>query len=250
MTAPKGDEGFRPMPHTGPRGNVARLQFAARLMLDLQVRSVHRDMRRFLPRLSGKVLDVGCGQSPYRHLLGPGAEYVGMDFEGSSHFAYEREPDVTYFDGVHFPLEDASIDHVICTEVLEHCPDPMVIVREIHRVLRPGGTGAVTVPWSARYHYIPHDYFRYTPATLATLFKDFAGAEVEARGTDLTSISSKIVVFAFRPLLGGKRSPAALLGTALLTPLALVAAGIGQAALSFELGSSDDPLGYTVWIRK
>jgi len=250
MTAPKDDEGFRPLPHAGPRGNVARLQFAARLMLDLQVRSVHRDMRRFLPGLSGKVLDVGCGQSPYRHLLGKGAEYLGMDFEGSSHFEYEKESGVTYFDGVHFPLEDESVDHVICTEVLEHCPDPMVIVREMHRVLRKGGTGVVTVPWSARYHYIPHDYFRYTPATLATLFKDFARADVEARGTDVASISSKIIVLAFRPLLGGKRSPTTLLGSALLAPLALVAAGIGQAALSLELGSPDDPLGYTVWLRK
>lgn len=250
MTASKDDEGFRPLAHMGPRRNVARLQFAARLMLDLQVRSVHRDMCRFLPGLTGKVLDVGCGQSPYRHLLGAGAEYIGMDFEGSSHFQYEREQDVTYFDGAHFPLEDASVDHILCTEVLEHCPDPTVLVREMHRVLRPGGTGAVTVPWSARYHYIPHDYFRYTPPTLATLFKDFAGVVIEPRGTDIATISSKIVVLAFRPLLGGKRGPMQLLGTALLTPLALVAAGIGQAALALELGSADDPLGYTVWLRK
>ena len=34
------------------------------------------------------------------------------------------------------------------------------------------------------------------------------------------------------------------------TTAILVAAGIGQAALAFELGSSDDPLGYTVWLRK
>jgi len=229
---------------------MARLRFAARLMLDLQVRSVHRHMRRFLPGLSGKVLDVGCGQGPYRHLLGPDAKYVGMDFEGSSHFEYEGVNDVTYFDGKHIPLENGSIDHFICTEVLEHCPDPAVLVREIHRVLRPGGTGVVTVPWSARYHYIPHDYFRYTPAMLAILFADFGRVDVEPRGTDVAAITSKIIVLAFRPLLGGKRGPAALLGTALLTPLALVAASIGQASLALDFGSPDDPLGYTVWVTK
>lgn len=244
------DEGFKPLPHLAPRGIVARSQFAARLMLDLQVRSVHRHMRRFLPGLSGKVLDVGCGQSPYRHLLGNDAEYLGIDFEGSSHFDYEREREVTYFDGVHVPFADASVDHFICTEVLEHCREPSALVRELHRVLRPGGTGAVTVPWSARYHYIPHDYYRYTPATLGTLFEEFADVTIEPRGTDVTSISSKIVVLAFRPLLGGSRRPAAIVGSALLAPLGLVAAGLGQASLAFDVGSPDDPLGYTVWLRK
>ena len=219
-------------------------------MLDLQVRSVHQHMRQFLPTLSGKVLDVGCGQSPYRHLLGPDAQYQGIDFEGSSHFEYEAENDVTYFDGRRIPFEDGSIDHVLCTEVLEHCPDPALLVEEMHRVLRPGGTGVVTVPWSARYHYIPHDYFRYTPSMLAILFKDFAKAEVEARGTDVTSIASKMIVLAFRPLLGGKRGPVALLGTGLMAMPALAAAAVGQVSLALALGSPDDPLGYTVWIRK
>jgi SAM-dependent methyltransferase len=218
--------------------------------MDLQVRSVHRDMRKFLPSLTGDVLDVGCGQSPYRHLLGPGARYFGIDFEGSNHFEYAAENDVTYFDGRRIPLGDSSVDHVLCTEVLEHCPDPALVVQEVHRVLRKGGTGVFTVPWSARYHYIPHDYFRYTPSMLAILFKDFARAEVEARGTDVTSISSKIIVASLRPLLGGKRSAASLLATAIMTPAAIVAGAVGQLSLALDLGSPDDPLGYTVWITK
>lgn len=243
-------ERFKPLPHAGPRGTVARLQFAARLALDLQVRSVHRDMRRFLPGLRGKVLDIGCGQSPYRHLLSPDATYLGLDFEGSDAFEYQAEDGVTYFDGEHVPLPDGSVDHLLCTEVLEHCPDPGVLVGELHRVLKAGGTGVVTVPWSARYHYIPHDYFRYTPSALQRLFADFTEARVEARGTDLTAISSKVVVASLRPLLGGKREPLKLLGSALLSPLAVAAAGLGQMSLALDLGSPDDPLGYTVWLRK
>jgi SAM-dependent methyltransferase len=229
---------------------MARLRFAARLSLDLQVRSVYSHMRQFLPSLKGDVLDIGCGQSPYRHLLGPGARYFGVDFEGSRHFEYVEENDVTYFDGRRIPLENDSIDHVICTEVLEHCPHPALLVQDVHRVLRKGGTGAFTVPWSARYHYIPHDYYRYTPAMLEILFKDFARARIEARGTDLTAISSKIIVAGFRPLLGGRRGTAAVLGSAIMLPAALVAAAAGQLSLTFKLGSPDDPLGYTVWITK
>ena len=229
---------------------MARLRFAARLSMDLQVRSVHRDMRKFLPSLAGDVLDVGCGQSPYRHLLGPGARYFGIDFEGSNHFEYAAENDVTYFDGRRIPLGDSSVDHVLCTEVLEHCPDPALVVREVHRVLKKGGTGVFTVPWSARYHYIPYDYFRYTPSMLAILFKEFARAEIEARGTDVTAISAKIIVATLRPLLGGKRSAASLVATALMAPTALVAGAVGQLSLALDLGSPDDPLGYTVWITK
>ena len=229
---------------------MARLRFAARLSMDLQVRSVHRDMRKFLPSLAGDVLDVGCGQSPYRHLLGPGARYFGIDFEGSNHFEYAAENDVTYFDGRRIPLGDSSVDHVLCTEVLEHCPDPALVVREVHRVLKKGGTGVFTVPWSARYHYIPYDYFRYTPSMLAILFKEFARAEIEARGTDVTAISAKIIVATLRPLLGGKSSAASLVATALMAPTALVAGAVGQLSLALDLGSPDDPLGYTVWITK
>lgn len=243
-------ERFRPLPHAGPGTAWARLRFAARLAVDLQVRTVHRHMRQFLPGLTGKVLDLGCGQSPYRHLLGAGARYLGVDFEGSRHFEYAKEKDVTYFDGLRIPLEDGSVDHVICTEVLEHCPEPEQLLREVHRVLKAGGTGVFTVPWSARYHYIPHDYFRYSPSMLRILFRDFARVEVEPRGSDVVTIASKVVVLAFRPLLGGALRPLAVLQALVLSPLALLAVVVGQLGLVLRLGSTDDPLGYTVWLTR
>ena len=244
------DERFRPLPHSSPIGLLARLRFAARLVADLQVRTVHRHLRGFLPQLSGSVLDLGCGQSPYRHLLGPNARYLGIDFEGSRHFEYAEEKDVTYFDGRRIPLDDGSVDHVICTEVLEHCPDPAVLLGEVHRVLKPGGTGVFTVPWSARYHYIPHDYFRYTPSMLRILFRSFSDARVEPRGTDVSAIAAKVVVLSIRPLVGEDRNPVAFLGSLLLLPLVPWAILAGQLSLVLELGSPDDPLGYTVWVTK
>lgn len=250
MRGHEAGEGFKPLPHTGPKGILARLRFTARLALDLQVRTVHRDMRRFLPGLRGNVLDLGCGQSPYRHLLGPDANYLGLDFQGSRHFDYQEERDVTYFDGTKIPLEDETVDHVICTEVLEHCQEPAVLLREVHRVLRRGGTGVFTVPWSARFHYIPHDYLRFTPSMLRILFQCFARADVEPRGTDVTAISSKVVVLAFRPLLGGDRGVLPILWSVLFAPVAVAFAIIGQASITFKVGSPDDPLGYTVWIVK
>ena len=73
-------------------------------------------------------------------------------------------------DAVALPFPDASFDHVIAAEVLEHIPADRVAMREIARVLRPGGTAAVTVPrwlpervcWalSDRYHDRPGGHVR------------------------------------------------------------------------------------------
>jgi len=49
-------------------------------------------------------------------------------------------------DALRLPFPDAAFDRVICAEVLEHVPDDRTAMAEIARVLRPGGTAAVTVP--------------------------------------------------------------------------------------------------------
>jgi SAM-dependent methyltransferase len=245
------EEQFKPVPHSAPTGWSSRVKFASRLLLDFQVRTVHRHVQAFLSGLTGNILDLGCGQSPYRHLLDPGANYLGMDFEGAENFEYKDQPDVTYFDGKHLPLPDASVDHVLCTEVLEHSPEPAALVQEVLRVMKPGATGLFSIPWSARYHYIPYDYFRYTPSMLKLLFKDFTALRIEPRGTEVTSIAAKTMVLALRPLLNGKRpSPGSLLSMALLAPLVPAALVAGHLSLSLGLGSADDPLGYTVWITR
>jgi SAM-dependent methyltransferase len=73
-------------------------------------------------------------------------------------------------DALHLPFADGSFDRVICSEVLEHIPDDLAAMRELTRVLRPGGTMAVTVPrfgpelinWalSDEYHNVPGGHIR------------------------------------------------------------------------------------------
>jgi SAM-dependent methyltransferase len=178
-------------------------------------------------------------------------EYLGVDFGRADDFGY-RNKDVIYFTGDRFPQETGSIDSFICTEVLEHVEAPEKLISEIYRVLKPTGKGVITVPWSARYHYIPFDYYRFTPTKLKQLCSAFATVRVEPRGSDLVVIAAKIIVFYTRLLLSWRRPAGilALLLAAILAPLALLSICLGHLALKFKLGSEDDPLGYTVWVEK
>ena len=88
------------------------------------------------------VLDIGCRDGGLRRFLPPGVRYQGMDI--TPEFA---GPDVVVrdvSDGIPFP--DASFDRVFCIEVLEHVPNPYGALRDIHRVLRPGGVLVLSVP--------------------------------------------------------------------------------------------------------
>jgi len=251
-------EGFQPPAHWAPTTPVLRVLYQVRLLLDLQANTIERDLRALFTGFRGRLLDVGCGNSPYRHLLDPAvAQYQGVDVPAAKDFGYQN-PDTVYYDGHALPFPDASFDAVLCTEVIEHIPDPTEIIREMHRVLKPGGKLIATIPWSARFHYQPYDYHRYTPSMLQPLFAAFAGTAITSRGTDLSTIASKIVVayarnvLALRPrsLAGWLAWPLRVVLAVLLFPVLAVALLVGHAGIRWGLGSHDDPLGHTVVARK
>jgi SAM-dependent methyltransferase len=113
-----------------------------------------------------RLLDVGCGSRPYESLfVERGAAYVGCDMEGSAHADVFGLADA-------LPVEDASFDVVLCTQVLEHVPDPAAAVRELRRVLKPGGRALVSTHGVAVYHPSPTDYWRWTSSGLERLFSE------------------------------------------------------------------------------
>jgi SAM-dependent methyltransferase len=129
-------------------------------------------IERALPEFHGAVLDVGCGEQPYKSLImsppSRATSYLGLDFpprEGA------RAPDLEW-DGIVIPRADESVDSVVLTEVLEHCPDASAVLKEIRRILRPGGFVFFTVPFIWPMHDVPDDEFRYTPFALGRIFKD------------------------------------------------------------------------------
>jgi SAM-dependent methyltransferase len=109
---------------------------------------------------AGRVLDVGCGDRPYRELF-PNA--VGFDVPGNPHAELHGSIDA-------IPVDDASFDVVLCLQVLEHVPDPATAVRELHRVVRPGGRVLLTTHGVYPFHPNPDDLWRWTHQGLERLF--------------------------------------------------------------------------------
>jgi SAM-dependent methyltransferase len=81
----------------------------------------------------------------------------------------------------HLPLRDNSVDVIINEFVLEHTKNPQVIVKEIYRVLKPGGLIYLAVPFVASFHSSPDDYYRWSKEGLRELLSDFKEEEIGIR---------------------------------------------------------------------
>ena len=127
-------------------------------------------------RAGGKrVLDVGCGVKPYYPFFESAASYVGVDVK-------ENEGADLVGSVAGLPVEDASFDVVLCTQVLEHVDDPAAAVRELHRVTAAGGRVLASTHGVMLYHPNPQDLWRWTHTGLQRLFEtaaDWAGVTVE-----------------------------------------------------------------------
>ena len=120
------------------------------------------DFDRLGLRAGERVLDMGCGAGRHAfEMYKRGADVIAFDQDAdelatvSEWFAAMRdegdlplgaEADVKQGDALNLPFPDGEFDRVVAAEVLEHIPDDDAAIAELVRVLRPGGTIAVTVP--------------------------------------------------------------------------------------------------------
>jgi len=95
-----------------------------------------------------KLLDVGCGAGNMIHHLGRYGQVKGVEIDPRPvAIAHERGYDVDQGDATQgLAYDDASFDAVSALDVIEHNEDDMSILREVHRVLKPGGHTIITVP--------------------------------------------------------------------------------------------------------
>jgi SAM-dependent methyltransferase len=123
-----------------------------------------------------RILDAGAGHQPYRELFAH-CEYLASDWAGS---VYDAHLDADIVAPLHdLPIGDRVLDAVLCTQVLEHVPNPREALAEISRVLKPGGKLFLTAPLSWPLHEEPYDFYRYTNHGLREIVAG-AGLEVES----------------------------------------------------------------------
>src|SRR5690349_5077202 len=135
-----------------------------------------------------RLLDVGAGEQPYRELFGH-LDYVTTDWSNSVHPGARQVDIVAPADNL--PIEEGSFDAVVCTQVLEHVSEPLDVLSELFRVLRPGGCLYLTVPLAWEEHEAPYDFFRYTRFGLEHLLAGagFRDVRVEARNDIFSTLA-------------------------------------------------------------
>jgi SAM-dependent methyltransferase len=218
--------------------------------LDLQSGSIWRDAAAELRDVRGTALDAGCGAQPFRRLFHRSVRYIGIDtIHAKARFGYEV-PDTLYYEGCDWPVTDSSVNFVLCTETLEHVYDARHFLAEARRCLADGGRILLTVPFAARWHYVPYDYWRFTPSSLKIMLTEagFGRVAVYARGNEVTVACYKVMALIV-PLLipqgkGAITAAALRLIGIFFVPLFLILAACGN--LSLRSRGADDCLGYSV----
>jgi SAM-dependent methyltransferase len=218
--------------------------------LDLQAASLWRDLRPALSRVSGTLVDVGCGAQPYRALLPPGATYIGLDTDSAAgEFGYDLPGIRRIDDSGRWPVGDGESTVVLATETLEHVIDPAAFLAEAFRCVKPGGRLILTVPFAARWHYVPYDYWRFTPSGLRVLLEraGFEDVVVHGRGNEWTVALYKLLGVLLSFALPQNRPGAIRIGIRALLTAAPIATLAAAANISLRGRPGDDCLGYTAY---
>lgn len=110
-------ESFPPPAHLGPgSGLVSRIRFAVRRLADLQTFTVVRDISPWLRERPGVLLEVGCGDQPYRHLVPLECRYFGLDIAVTGEaFGTGQHLEYVHYAGGNFPFADSSVDAILHT---------------------------------------------------------------------------------------------------------------------------------------
>ncbi|GAB4142107.1 MAG: hypothetical protein Fur0046_18420 [Cyanobacteria bacterium J069] len=172
-----------------------------------------RHIRRFLgvtvAQIEGtdlRLADVGGGRSPYYPFFASKAsQYLVIDLAEALPQGETRPIKQLVGTAEEIPLGDREVDIVLCNQVLEHVLDPVQSMREMDRILKPGGYFIGSVPHVSPIHLEPYDYRRYTALGIKQLLQQqgYEGIKVEGNGGVFRTAALMIAM----DLLLSKRQP-------------------------------------------
>jgi UDP-N-acetylmuramyl pentapeptide phosphotransferase/UDP-N-acetylglucosamine-1-phosphate transferase/SAM-dependent methyltransferase len=140
-------------------------------------RLVHKAMIDVSSRARGVMVDLGCGGRPYERIFRDRVDrYLGVDLDPNRYSGGDID---VVSDSEMVPIGTETVDTVLSNQVLEHLREPGDAVREMARILKPGGVAIITAPHIWGVHEEPHDYYRFTPFGLRHL-AERAGLKVES----------------------------------------------------------------------
>lgn len=177
--------------------------------------------------MPGPILIVGSGITRYERAIHLDLDdFPGVDLVADAHA---------------IPLQENSVDAVVCEVVLEHANEPMKILAEVRRVLKPGGRLFFVVPFVFPYHGHPSDYRRWSREGLAQDFHFLDDLDIGVMGGPCSSMVNLLSEWAY--VLTGLKFPKGYTlvkggATALLFPLKFLDLVVNQFPEAHRLAST------------
>jgi SAM-dependent methyltransferase len=135
-------------------------------------KEIYHLKKKYVNKITGKVLDIGCGSKPYEKLFIYAKKYIGLDTKSSGHIHKDENVDI-YYDGGQFPFENNAFDNAVCFQVLEHVDNINLFFQEIARVIKKDGYILFEMPFIWEEHELPYDFRRYTGKGIQKLLKQY-----------------------------------------------------------------------------
>jgi SAM-dependent methyltransferase len=198
--------------------------------------ALNRKFAANVPR-NGTVLDAASGSQPYRSLFGH-TNYESADFEMAEK-AYE--PSTYVCDLRSIPVEDARFDAILFNQGLEHMSEPIEVLKELSRVLKPGGKILITAPLFYEEHEQPYDFYRYTQFAYPHML-----AKAELKIEDLLWVEGYLGTVAYQIETAAKYLPNGLILTPVRLLFAILAIVFYRSDIQAKHTTSGFPKNYAV----